>query len=162
MVGRKPQICFEVSPDTGETLLLEGLRKQFLDSDVNLEEDFTVRHHYQTKRGVNWIVEINPQIFERVLKTKSSTWAGKELVSKSMSDRASATNVGNLGTQARPATKKKKLVLTVESQITVGRTAQMRHSVSIVKLTILRTNLSWTRNMGVPANNATCMREKRG
>ncbi|GIX89958.1 uncharacterized protein CEXT_272091 [Caerostris extrusa] len=70
-VARKPQIiCFEVSTDTGETQLVEGLRKQFSDPDTGLEDDFAIKHHYQTKRGVNWIVEINPQIFTKVIKSK--------------------------------------------------------------------------------------------
>ncbi|GIX83506.1 uncharacterized protein CDAR_83521 [Caerostris darwini] len=58
-VARKPHIiCFEISPDTGEDQLMEGLRKQFNDTNESLEADFSIKHHYQTKRGVNWIVEI--------------------------------------------------------------------------------------------------------
>ncbi|GIY65163.1 hypothetical protein CDAR_437261 [Caerostris darwini] len=83
-VARKPHItCFEVSPDTGEDQFVEGLRKNFNDSNESLEEDFSIKHHYQTKRGVNWIVEVNPHIFERVIKTKKLNHRmGKDLIQR--------------------------------------------------------------------------------
>ncbi|GIX70123.1 hypothetical protein CDAR_312591 [Caerostris darwini] len=131
--------------DTGETQLVEGLRKQFIDTEVSLEEDFTVKHHYQTKRGVNWIVEINPQIFERVIKTKKLSLGWERIGFKEYVRPSQCYKCGKFG-HTRPAPKKRKLIRTVANQNTVGRTAQMRHSASIVKPTIVRIKLSWTPN----------------
>ncbi|GIX87735.1 CCHC-type domain-containing protein [Caerostris darwini] len=71
-VTRKPHIiCFNVSTDMGETELTECLRNQFLeDNEQQLEDAFIIKHHFDTKRGVNWIIEVNPTLYAKVAKGK--------------------------------------------------------------------------------------------
>ncbi|GIY44539.1 putative RNA-directed DNA polymerase from transposon X-element [Caerostris darwini] len=66
---RNPHIIlFEVAKDTKEEDILDGLKNQFLEQDQTVENDFQIRHNYSTSRGTNWIVEINPELYSKVIK----------------------------------------------------------------------------------------------
>ncbi|GIX78259.1 uncharacterized protein CEXT_4821 [Caerostris extrusa] len=67
---RKPQIiCFDVAQDTCGDKILEDLHSQF--TEVGHEnDDFHIKHHFNSKRGVNWIVEVNPSLFSKVMVAK--------------------------------------------------------------------------------------------
>ncbi|GIY47226.1 hypothetical protein CEXT_21831 [Caerostris extrusa] len=57
---KKPQIiCFDVSKDTSGEKLLEDLHFQFSDAGHG-KEDFHIKHHFNSKRGVNWILILIP------------------------------------------------------------------------------------------------------
>ncbi|GIY54778.1 uncharacterized protein CDAR_391111 [Caerostris darwini] len=62
---KKPQIiCFDVAQDTSGDKILEDLHSQF--SEIGHEnEDFHIKHHFNSKRGVNWIFEVNPSLFSK-------------------------------------------------------------------------------------------------
>ncbi|GIY68082.1 uncharacterized protein CDAR_452991 [Caerostris darwini] len=66
-VARKPHIiCFNVSSETGEVELADSLKNQFQEENEELEDAFNIKHHFKTKRGINWIIEVNPTIYARV------------------------------------------------------------------------------------------------
>ncbi|GIY37470.1 RNA-directed DNA polymerase from mobile element jockey [Caerostris darwini] len=72
-VARKPHIiCFNVSSETGEVELADSLKNQFLEEDEEVEDAFTIKHHFETKRGINWIIEFNPTIYARVVSDEIS------------------------------------------------------------------------------------------
>ncbi|GIY95032.1 uncharacterized protein CEXT_9131 [Caerostris extrusa] len=81
---KKPQIiCFDVSQDTSGEKLLEDLHSQF--SEVGHgKEDFHIEHHFNSKRGVNWIVEINPCLFKKVMAVKRIALGWGEVIKQPM------------------------------------------------------------------------------
>ncbi|GIY39919.1 hypothetical protein CDAR_188301 [Caerostris darwini] len=66
--ARNPHIiCFDLSPDNKKAFI-DCLRNQFLEEDEQIENDFKTRHRYSSKRGINWIIELNPMLFPRTRK----------------------------------------------------------------------------------------------
>ncbi|GIY52242.1 hypothetical protein CEXT_417111 [Caerostris extrusa] len=65
-MARKPHIiCFDVSSDTEEKTLLDSLQEQFSEG-TECMNDFAIKHHYKSRRGVNWIIEVDPKIWSKV------------------------------------------------------------------------------------------------
>ncbi|GIY65501.1 uncharacterized protein CDAR_187221 [Caerostris darwini] len=57
-IDRKPQIiCFDVSKDLEEKQLLEYMEMQFAEEGARDEKNFSIKHHFPSKKGINWIVE---------------------------------------------------------------------------------------------------------
>ncbi|GIZ01785.1 uncharacterized protein CEXT_744831 [Caerostris extrusa] len=68
--ARWPQIiCFDVATETTKDDILDNLRQQF-PKEENIETDFIINHSFTNKRGKNWILEINPKMFNNIMKEK--------------------------------------------------------------------------------------------
>ncbi|GIX69405.1 uncharacterized protein CEXT_312971 [Caerostris extrusa] len=68
--ARKPHIiCFDISPDTEEKALLDSLQEQFSEGTES-KTDFAIKHHFKSRRGVNWIIEVDPTIWSKVTATR--------------------------------------------------------------------------------------------
>ncbi|GIX89962.1 hypothetical protein CEXT_272111 [Caerostris extrusa] len=64
--------------ETEDTLLLENLNLQF-DDPQDPTDKFQIKHHFASKRGVNWIVEVNPAIYQKVASSRNSRAANIQL-----------------------------------------------------------------------------------